>query len=61
MSQWYLNQVGLRINALFNTQNELGVALTHKIRHFPLSLQTFGLYSLTARKCKWGIGIQLLV
>lgn len=61
MSQWYLTKPNLRINTLVNTQNELGLALTHNIRHFPLVLQTFGLYSLTTRKCKWGIGVQLLL
>jgi hypothetical protein len=61
MSQWNLNKTGLRVNTLINTQNELGLALTHHIHHFPFVLQTFGLYSWTTHKCKWGIGLQLLV
>ena len=61
MSQWHLNKIGLQINTLVNTQNELGLALTHQIHRFPLVLQTFGLYSWTTRQCKWGIGLQLLL
>jgi hypothetical protein len=61
MSQWNLNKSGLRINTLFNTQNEYGLAVVHQTRHFPLVLQTFGLYSWTTDKYKWGIGLQLLL
>ncbi|CAF2554358.1 unnamed protein product [Rotaria sp. Silwood2] len=61
MSQWYLNKIGLRVNTLVNTQHEFGLALTHQIRHFPLVLQTFGLYSWSMHKLKWGIGLQVLV
>jgi hypothetical protein len=61
MSQWHLDKRGIRVNTLVNTQNELGIALTHQIRHFPLVLQTFGLYCWTAHKCKWGVGLQILI
>ncbi|CAF1260418.1 unnamed protein product [Rotaria sordida] len=61
MSQWYLNKIGLQINTLVNTQNELGLALTHQIHRFPLVLQTFGLYSWSMHKCKWGVGLQILL
>jgi hypothetical protein len=61
MSQWNINKSGLRINTVANTQNELGLALVYQIRHFPLVLQTFGLYSWTTGKCKWGVGLQLLL
>jgi len=61
MSQWNINETGLRVNTLINSENKLGLALTHQIRHFPLVLQTFGLYSWTTHKCKWGIGLQLLL
>jgi hypothetical protein len=61
MSQWNLNQSGLRINTLANTQNEFGLAIVYQIRHFPLVLQTFGLYSWTTDKYKWGVGLQLLL
>ncbi len=49
MSQWHLDKIGIRFNTLVNTHNELGV------------LQTFGLYSWTAHKCKWGVGLQILI
>jgi len=61
MSQWTLNETGLRINTLVNSENKLGLALTHQFRHFPLVLQTFSLYSWTTHKCKWGVGLQLLL
>ena len=61
MSQWNVNKTGLRINTLANTRNELGISFIYQLRHFPLVFQTFGLYSRTTRKCKWGVGLQLLV
>jgi hypothetical protein len=61
MSQWNLNKTGLRVNTLVNTQNEFGLALTHELHHFPLVLQTFGLYSWSTHHYKWGIGLQLLL
>ncbi|CAF0746182.1 unnamed protein product [Adineta steineri] len=59
MSQWYLNKIDLRVNTLVNTQNEMGIALTHQIRHLPVVLQAFSLYSWSTHKYKWGIGLQL--
>ncbi|UJR28905.1 hypothetical protein I4U23_010123 [Adineta vaga] len=61
MSQWYLNTIGLRVNTLVNSQNELCIALTHQFRYFPLVLQAFNSYSWTRQKCKWGIGLQILL
>jgi hypothetical protein len=61
MSQWNLNKTDLRINTLVNTQNQLGLAFVYQIHHFPLVLQTFGLYSWTRRQCKWGVGLQILL
>jgi hypothetical protein len=61
MSQWNLNETGLRVNTLVNTQNELGLALTHQIHHYPVVLQTFGLYSWSTYKYKWGVGLQLVL
>ncbi|CAF1240163.1 unnamed protein product [Rotaria sp. Silwood1] len=61
MSQWHLNKIGLRVNTLVNTQHELGLALTHQIRYFPFVLQTFGLYSWSMHKFKWGVGLQVLL
>lgn len=61
MSQWYLNKTNLHVNTLINTQNEFGLALIHQLHHFPLSLQTFCLYSWHTYQYKCGIGLQLLL
>ena len=41
VSQWCIESIDLRLNALANTQNELGLAFTQPISYFPLAFQAF--------------------
>ena len=58
MSRWSIDRLSLQLHALVNSENEMGLALTHQIGHIPLLFQAFGLYSWSSTRWKWGFGLQ---
>ena len=62
MSQWTLHEKSnLRIHTLLNTHHQLGFSLIYQSPSLPFVFQIFSLYSWKRHRCKWGIGIEVLL
>lgn len=59
MSRWSIDRLNIDVNALINSENEMGLGLIKYIHLIPFVFQIFGLYSYRHDQYRWSFGLQM--